>query len=108
MLQDSHANAELDARLRARQEQVVEAQRLLESIDSALLTDGDAWLDDTERTSLLAAMTALRETMDGAEAEPIRMAAEALNQLSTPFAARRMDNAVRKAFSGRQISDIAR
>jgi molecular chaperone HscA len=108
MLQDSHANAELDARLRARQEQVVEAQRLLESIDSALLADADTWIDGDERLSLLAAMAALRTAMEGAEADVIRQAAEALNQLSTPFAARRMDNAVRQAFAGRQISDIAR
>jgi hypothetical protein len=37
----------------------------------------------------------------------IRVAAETVNQLSTPFAARRMDDAVRKAFAGRQLTDIA-
>jgi molecular chaperone HscA len=107
MLQDSHNHADLDLRLRALHEQHVEAQRLLESIDSALLADGEDWIDATERAGLTAAMATLREAMEGQDAEPIRLAADALNRLSTPYAARRMDSAVRKAFTGRQLSDFA-
>lgn len=107
MLQDSNANAELDAKLRALCEQVVEADRLLESIDSALLADGNSWLNDAERAGLEGAIAALRDALKQDEANRIRVAAEALNELSAPLAARRMDNAVRKAFTGRQLTDFA-
>ncbi|MEJ1964563.1 MAG: Fe-S protein assembly chaperone HscA [Gammaproteobacteria bacterium] len=107
MLRDSQANAALDAQLRSVQEQIVEAERLLESIESALRADGDAWLGEAEHVGLLAAMSTVREAIVSANAERIRTAADALNQLSTPLAARRMDNAVRKALTGRAISDLA-
>jgi hypothetical protein len=35
-----------------------------------------------------------------------RAAAATLNELSTPLAARRMDDAVRKALAGRQLADF--
>jgi molecular chaperone HscA len=104
MLQDSQSHAELDARLRALHEQVVEAERLLESIDSVLRAEGNSWLDDSERASLDAAMATLREALKHDDADRIRVAADVLNQLSVPFAARRMDEAVRKAFAGRQLT----
>jgi molecular chaperone HscA len=107
MLRDSQTHAELDAKLRSLHEQVVEAERLLESIHSALLADGESWLNDAERASLDAAMATLREAMQQDDADRIGAAADALNQLSTPFAARRMDNAVRTAFTGRQLTDFA-
>jgi molecular chaperone HscA len=56
MLGDSAAHAASDATLRALGEQVIEAQRLLESIDSALAGDTQAWLSDTDRESLAAAI----------------------------------------------------
>jgi molecular chaperone HscA len=107
MLSDSHANAALDARLRAIQEQVVEGERLLESIESVFRAEGDSWLSEAEHARLSAAMEALRTAMTAREdADRIRLAAEALNQMSTPLAARRMDEAVRKAFTGRALSDV--
>jgi hypothetical protein len=41
------------------------------------------------------------------DADRIRSAAQALNQLSTPLAARRMDSAVSKALAGRRLADFA-
>jgi len=107
MLHDSHTHAELDARLRSLHEQVVEAERLLESIDSALKADDGSWLNDAERASLEGAMASLRDTLKDGDADRIRVAAEALNQISAPFAARRMDSAVGKAFAGRRLTDFA-
>lgn len=106
MLRESQANAEHDAQVRALQEQLVEAERLLESIQSALLADGDAWLSEAERTSLEQAMLVLREAMKTNDRDRIRTASDALNQLSAPFAMRRMDNAVREALTGRQLDEI--
>jgi len=107
MLQNAHTHAEGDARLRSLHEQVLEAKRLLESIDSALQVQSDSWLNDQERVSLDAAMQWLREALKDSDADRIRIAAEALNQLSAPFAARRMDNALRKTLAGRRLSDFA-
>jgi molecular chaperone HscA len=106
MLQSAHTHAELDARLRALHEQVVEAERLLESIDSALQVESASWLNDAERVRLDSAMARLRETLQDSDADRIRIAAEALNQLSAPFAARRMDDAIRKTLAGRRLSDF--
>jgi molecular chaperone HscA len=106
MLSDSNANAALDARLRAVREQIVEGERLLESIESVFRTEGDAWLNDEERASLSLSMAALRDAMTGDDADRIRIAADTLNRLSTPLAARRMDEAVRKALTGRALTDV--
>ncbi len=107
MLQSAHTHAELDARMRTLHEQVVEAERLLESIDGALRLESDSWLNDAERTSLDAAMARLRAALQDSDADRIRTVAEALNQLSAPFAARRMDNAVGRTLAGRRLSDFA-
>jgi molecular chaperone HscA len=107
MLKDSHAHAELDARLRSLNEQAVEAERLLQSIDSALQAEDLSWINDAERASLANAMVRLREELRYGDADRIRIAAEALNQLSAPFAARRIDSAVRKTLAGRRLSDFA-
>jgi molecular chaperone HscA len=95
MLGDSAAHAASDATLRALGEQVIEAQRLLESIDSALAGDTQAWLSDTDRESLAAAIAELRDVLRSENADLIRTRAIALNELAMPFAARRMDEAVR-------------
>ena len=107
MLGDSAAHAASDATARALREQVIEAQRLLESIDSALAGDTQAWLSDTDRASLAAAMAGLRDALRSEDADRIRRCAVALNELSMPFAARRMDEAVRRALAGRQIADVS-
>lgn len=106
MLENAHTHAEGDARLRALHEQVLEAERLLESIDSALQVQSDSWLNDQERVSLDAAMQTLREALQDSDADRIRIAADALNQLSAPFAARRMDDAISKTLAGRRLSDF--
>jgi molecular chaperone HscA len=71
------------------------------------LGGSESWLNDEDRASLEGATATLREAMQLDDPDRIRVAAETLNQLSTPFAARRMDDAVRKAFAGRQLTDIA-
>ncbi|MGA2779019.1 MAG: Fe-S protein assembly chaperone HscA [Steroidobacteraceae bacterium] len=107
MLGDSAAHAASDATLRALGEQVIEAQRLLESIDSALAGDTQAWLSDTDRESLAASIAELRDVLRSENADLIRTRAIALNELAMPFAARRMDEAVRRALAGRQIADVS-
>jgi len=107
MLQDSHTHAALDAQMRSLHEHALEAERLLESIHSALQTEDDSWLSDAERASLDDAMSSLRRALESRDADRIRVSAQALNQLSRPLAARRMDSAVSKAFAGRRLTDFA-
>jgi molecular chaperone HscA len=107
MLQDSQTHAALDAQMRSLHEHALEAERLLESIHSALQTEDDSWLSDAERASLDDAMSSLRRALETSDADRIRVSAQALNQLSRPLAARRMDSAVSKAFAGRRLTDFA-
>lgn len=106
MLKDSMANAAFDARARALQEQIVEADRLLRSIASALPPDGEL-LDAAEREALDQAIVALRAAVEKQDTDLIRTVADALNKLTEPFAARRMDAAIRGAITGRQLTDFA-
>jgi molecular chaperone HscA len=106
MLQDSTANAELDLRLRSLHEQRMEAERLLLSIQSVWEAES-ALIEPVERSSLEAAMTELRTLMNGDNADAIRVAAEALNQLSAPLAARRMNAAIQSAMAGHQLDEFA-
>ena len=107
MLQDSHTHAALDAQMRSLHEHALEAERLLESIHSALQTEDDSWLSDAERASLDDAMSSLRRALETRDADRIRVSAQALNQLSRPLAARRMDSAISKALAGRRLTDFA-
>jgi molecular chaperone HscA len=107
MLGESAVHAAGDAKMRVMREQIVEAERLLESIDSALAADTQSWLSGADRASLAAAMRKLRDALRSESAEIIRAAAAALNELSVPLAARRMDDAVRSALAGRRIADVS-
>jgi hypothetical protein len=85
---------------------MVDAERLLESIDSALAGDTQSWLSGADRATLEIAMTALRDELRAENADGIRTAAATLNELGAPLAARRMDDAVRRSLAGRQLADF--
>jgi molecular chaperone HscA len=106
MLQESQTYAHDDARARALQEQKVEAERALEATRAALAVDGDMLLDAEERAAIDAAMATLHHTLTGFDADNLRAATAALNRLTTPYAARRMDLAVRGALSGQHIQEF--
>lgn len=107
MLRDSIEYAREDEELRALGEQLVEADRLLEAVTSAMATDGEALLSAEERGSIEAALRSLRAARAGSDRPAIRRAIEAVDRSTQDFAARRMDAAVRKALSGHRIEDFA-
>jgi len=107
MLRDSQTHAQDDAVARALQEQKVEAERALEAIVPALAADGADLLSAAERTDIERAMLMLQRAQDDSDADRIRAALDELNRLTTPFAARRMDRAVRTALSGQNLADLA-
>ena len=106
MLTASHAHAAEDARVRALHEQRVEAERLLDATRAALAADGEALLDAGERAGIEGAMAALESVLAGGDARAVKKAVEGLNTATGEFAARRMNQSVRKALTGRTLDEI--
>ncbi|WP_419519367.1 Fe-S protein assembly chaperone HscA [Duodenibacillus massiliensis] len=105
MLKDGASSAESDMHERELRENRVEADRLIESTDSALAQDGDL-LDDAERRTIDAAEAALKKTASGTDAAAIKKALDELTRVTGDFAARRMDRSIRQALAGQSLSDI--
>lgn len=106
MLQDSFQYAGDDMAARALREQQVEAQRLLEAVQSALDADGERLLEADERLVIDAGMDSLRELATGSDAAAIEHQIKRLSQLTDAFAARRMDATVKAALAGRRLNEI--
>lgn len=106
MLQDSFHNAGGDKDARALREQQVDAERLLEAVQSALDVDGERLLDDDERIAILAGMDELRELLATTDVAAIERQTKRLSQITDAFAARRMDSTVKAALAGRTLNEI--
>lgn len=107
MLEASYTEAKADKEKRALHEQQVDAERLLEALNSALEKDGKAFLSDEDRHVIDAEMKALAALKkSGNNASALREATEKLGHLSEAFAARRMNAGARKMLSGHSIDDF--
>ncbi|AKO85291.1 Fe-S protein assembly chaperone HscA [Pseudomonas aeruginosa] len=106
MLKDSFDYAGDDKAARALREQQVEAQRLLEAVQSALDVDGERLLDEEERLAIAVQMDTLRELAGGSDTAAIENQIKRLSQVTDAFAARRMDATVKAALSGRRLNEI--
>ncbi|RRI85506.1 Fe-S protein assembly chaperone HscA [Pseudomonas aeruginosa] len=106
MLKDSFDYAGDDKAARALREQQVEAQRLLEAVQSALDVDGERLLDEEERLAIAAQMDTLRELAGGSDTAAIENQIKRLSQVTDAFAARQMDATVKAALSGRRLNEI--
>jgi molecular chaperone HscA len=120
MLQAALGHAEADAAARMLREAEVEARRQLDATESALHEDGERLLSAPEQFQILRAMQDVADALalayedEGGTAaeqkalrEQLRAATERLNKATTPFAARRMDERVREALSGRTLEQLA-
>ena len=105
MLKDSLAHTKDDALRRAVKEVQVEAQRLIEAVQSALKDDGDL-LDDAQRVRIESLITQLQTASLGEDRAGIHAAMNALDVETRDFAARRMDKSIRRAFAGKQIASL--
>lgn len=108
MLVDGNANAGADMRARAWREVAVEAQRMIEALNSAFAEDGEL-LNETERSDLQGKMDALAQVMAQNDTMPIaelRAAFDNLANASEDFAARRMNKAIGKALAGQSIDSL--
>ncbi|TAJ16469.1 MAG: Fe-S protein assembly chaperone HscA [Rugosibacter sp.] len=105
MLKDGFSHAREDASLRALRELQVEARRLLEAIHSALIGSAEI-LSPGERARIDAAMLHLQNVVDSDDRPVIDAAMNALSDATNAFAARRMDQSVQQAFTGKNIDQV--
>lgn len=105
MLQAGFSNAQHDKEARALREAQVEAQRLIEAVQAALAQDGHL-LDNAERQTIEQAIAKLRDTATGQDAQAITLGMAALNRVTEPFAARRMDASIKRALTGHTLDEL--
>ncbi len=105
MLRESMSHAQEDITARMLREQQVEANRIIDSVESAIAADGQL-LADVERAQIDAALTGLRQVRDGDDPRKIKQAIESLNKASTDFAARRMDESIQSAMKGHKVDEF--
>ena len=106
MLEDSFHKAGEDKAARALREQVVDAERLLEAVEGALVADGDRLLSQEERIAIESQMDVLRGLLGNADGGAIERQVKRLSQITDAFAARRLDSTVKAALAGRRLNDI--
>jgi molecular chaperone HscA len=106
MLQSSFSSAEEDKQARLLREAQVEAQQLLDTIAAALTQDGKELLNAEEYSAIEASMETLRKLLGNGDGYAIHKAAEALNQATETFAARRMDASVKRALAGKKVNSL--
>lgn len=106
MLRESFTTAESDMKARAFTEARVDAERMLLATQSALEADGEL-LEAAERQAIEALMQSLRETAKSSEdAATVEAAVQALAKGTEAFAARRMNEGIRKALAGKNLEAI--
>lgn len=105
MLRDSMANAEQDMQARMLAEQQVEADRVAESLSVALEKDA-VLLSAAELATIEQALSALRTARQGDRAADIEAAIKAVDAATQEFAARRMDESIRRALTGHSVDEM--
>lgn len=106
MLKASFGAAESDKQARMLREAIVDAQRLIEAIEAALVESGATLLDTAERAQIENDIKALRALCEQHDSQAIKQATEALNHATETFAARRMDASVQKALAGKNLDSL--
>src|SRR4051812_9569308 len=104
-LRQSFDHAREDVHARALAEARVDGERMLEATRSALAADG-ALLAAQERSGIAARIAELEKALQGADHRAIKHAVDALNHATEDFAARRMDEGIRRALAGKQIGAL--
>jgi molecular chaperone HscA len=86
-------------------EQQVEAERLVEAVEAALAADGRL-LRAGERADIEEEIAALRKRIAGSDHRAIKAGIDSLNAATQDFAARRMDQGVKRALTGQKIVEF--
>ena len=105
MLQDSFSTAQQDMAARALAEARVEAERMVLATESAIAADG-ALLERSERAAIDALVAHLKVVAAQSDAATIDAAIKALADGTEAFAARRMNEGIRRALAGKNLEQI--
>jgi molecular chaperone HscA len=105
MLEQAYQTAEADMQARALREQQVDAQRLLESVQAALHVDAHL-LNAEELASIQTQSKQLQALVETSDRAAIEAATQALAHATEDFAARRMDQSIKRALAGKTIADL--
>lgn len=105
MIQASLQNAKTDMQARELAEQRVEADRVLESVKSALLTD-QRLLTPPELDQIEKALGELEQTKQQGTSSQIITAIKQLDLATREFAARRMDQSIKQALAGQSLEQL--
>lgn len=106
MLKDSILYAKEDVEARNLREQQVEASRVVEALEAALLADGDTLLSTEERDMLRSGLTSLQGIAESNDCRGIKKAIKELNDASAEFATRRMDASIKSAMAGHNVKEF--
>ena len=107
MLKASMEFAGEDKDARSLREQQVEADRVLEAIDSALAEDGEQMLDAQEKQMILDARAALETARHHAtDTQTLKDAMAHIEQVSAEYVARRMNASVQKTMAGHKVEEF--
>jgi len=107
MLRESMEYAEDDMHSRSLREQQVEADRVLEALDSAIAADGDQLLSEQEKKEIKAARQALVDVKSDADKDKIKQAIKQLEKSCEDYVARRMNSNIKIAMQGHSIEEYA-
>jgi len=108
MLKASFEYAAQDVEARSLTEARVDAERVKDAVINALSIDGERLLTLEERAAIQARIDALDAVMDSTRGRDITNHMETLAKATDEFAARRMDDSVRSALSGKSLAEVER
>jgi len=107
MLKASMEFAGEDKDTRSLREQQVEADRVLEAIDSAMADDGEEMLSADEREKIQQVRSELAIARHNAtETQELKDAMKKLEKVSAEYVARRMNASVQKSMAGHQVEEF--
>ena len=106
MLKDSFEHSEDDMYARQLAERQVEADRVLEALHAALVTDGAELLSAEEMEKINQAKGKLEIARQKGDGELIEQAIKNLEKDSETFVARRMNQSVRQAMKGHRVEEF--
>ncbi len=106
ILQASYSHAEEDRDIRMLQEELVEAERAIVAIESALEKDINL-LSEQEQYDLNIAVEGVRVAMVSREIDNLRQVMKQLSTVSDMFAEKRMNQSIQQALKGKNVDGVS-
>lgn len=106
MIKSSMANAKKDMEARQLAEQRVEAERVIDTVISALRQDGAEVLSVEEFKFIEAEIAKLLQLKQGTDRHAIAQGIKDLDLATQTFAAKRMNVSIQKALAGKAVDEI--